>query len=261
MKKIISAILVLSAIAALTACGTASELPTEAVISTSEEEARRLAFGKVLWDIYQQGILPDGGTLDYIDMESAANNSFAVIDIDNDGQDELLLLWVNAHMAGMAEFVFGYDDGAVHTELAEFPSQIFYDNGIVEVKWSHNQGLAGTFWPCNVYRYDTESDTYQSFGGVDAWDKSVREENYNGDSFPADIDADGDGLVYYILPANWNGQYDGISLVDGTDYEKWRSAYLDEAEEINISFQKLTEENIAVLGYPKPDIPNPQPVG
>ena len=30
---------------------------------------------------------------------------------------------------------------------------------------------------------------------------------------------------------------------------------------MDISFRKLTEENIAVLGYPKPDYPDPQPLG
>lgn len=30
---------------------------------------------------------------------------------------------------------------------------------------------------------------------------------------------------------------------------------------MDISFQKLTEENIAVLEYPKSDYPDPQPLG
>lgn len=30
---------------------------------------------------------------------------------------------------------------------------------------------------------------------------------------------------------------------------------------MDISFQKLTEENIAVLGYPKSDYPDPQLLG
>lgn len=261
MKKIMSITLILAVTATLAACGATSKIPTESVVSTSEE-TQRLAFGKVLWDIYQQGVLPDGDTLDYIDMESAASNSFAVIDIDNDGQDELLLLWENAStMAGRVGFVFGYDDGVVHTELEQFPSQTFYDNGIVEVGWSHNSGLSGKFWAYNVYCYDAKSDTYQSFGGIDALDKRILEGSGKDDFFPMDIDADGDGLVYYIHPANWNGQYDNIPLVDGADYEKWRNAYIDEAEEIDISFQKLTEENIAALGYSKPDISLPQPVG
>lgn len=261
MKKRVVITLILSVITTLAACGAVSNTSTESSEAASEKETLRQAFGKVLWDVYQQGILPDGITLDYIDMESAANNSFAIIDIDNDGQDELLLMWEIASMAGMTEIILGYEGGAVYTELAEFPTQTYYDNGIVEVAWSHNQGLAGAFWPFNVYCYDAKNDIYQSYGGADAWDKSVADENYEGVPFPTDIDVDGDGVVYYIFPSDWNGQYEDIPLVDGAEYEKWRNAYIDGAEKIGISLQKLTEENIAALGYPKPDISLPQPVG
>lgn len=243
------------------ACGAEPETPDKAVGSASEEEAHRLAFGKVLWDIYQQGLLPDGSMLDYTGMEAAGENSFAIMDIDNDGQEELLLFWENASMAGMLECVFGYADGSIYKEQAEFPGQIFYDNGIIEAGWSHNQGPAGEFWPYNLYRYDAESDIYLFLGGADAWDKRAAEESYEGVPFPADIDADGDGIVYYIFPADWNGQYDDIPPVDGADYESWRNTYIDGAKEIQIPYQKLTEENIAALGYPKPDIVLPEPAG
>lgn len=285
MKKILSSLLALSAIVTLATCGATSKIPTASSVSekdtandsdkttaedaapldkstvpASEEEAQRLAFGKVLWDVYQRRTLPDGSALDYMGMEAAAENRFALTDVDGDGQEELLLFWDNACMAGTTEFIFGYDSGGIHVELSAFPDLIFYDNGIVEESWSHNQGLAGRFWPYNIYRYDAENDAYQYFGGVDAWDKDVQEENYEGDSFPTDIDVDGDGLVYYILSADWGGQYN-MPLVDGADYENWRNTFMDEAEEINILTQKLTEENIAALGYPKPDVPLPQPAG
>lgn len=193
-------------------------------------------------------------------MEAAANNSFSIIDVDGDGKEELLLIWDYASMAGTVGYVFGYDNGEVYEELATFPILTFYDNGIVEVSWSHNQGLAGDFWPYDVFRYDAENDVYQYFCGVDAWDKSMREENEQGDYFPDDIDSDGDGIVYYLLPLDWDGHYD-IPLVDGSEYEDWRNSYMDGAKEISIPVQKLTEENIAALGCPKPDIELPQPVG
>lgn len=229
--------------------------------TSMKDEAQYLAFGKALWDIYQKGTLPDGRVLDYSSMKAAESNNFSLIDIDFDGKEELLLRWTHASMAGTVEYIFGYDNEAIYVELAEFPRLTFYDNGIVEAGWSHNQGLAGDFWPYNVYCYNTENDTYQLIGRVDAWDKSVREENYEDESFPTDIDVDGDGVVYYLLPANWDGMYNEIHLVDGADYLKWRESYLGEAKEISISYQNLTEENIAALGYPKPDIQVPEPKG
>lgn len=284
MKKMVSAILLLALAASLAACGTASTIPASsgvsgadtpnqsagpesapsfeepAAVPPSGEEACLPAFGKVLWDAYQQGLLPDGSVLDYDGTESAADQSFALADVDGDGQEELLLFWENATMAGMMGVVFGCDGGAVYEELVEFPALTFYDNGIVQAEWSHNQGLAGEFWPYNLYRYDAENDGYQFVGSVDAWDKRVSEKDYESGSFPADIDADGDGVVYYLRSADWDGRED-LPLVDGPDYESWRAAYLDGAEKLDIPFQKLTEEHISALGYPKPDVPAPQPVG
>ena len=235
---------------------------------TPPENVRRLAFGQALWDVYQKGLLPDGQALDGYNMhelERAALNSFAIADLDGNGQEELLLLWQSGITAGMKGRVFGYDGEAVYEKLVAFPSLRFYDNGIVEEDWSHNQNLAGDFWPYFVHRYDAESGVYQCIGGVDAWNRRVREENAEGDifpvHFPTDIDADGDGTVYFLLPADWDGYYWDVPMVDGAEYESWRGAYLDGARELNIPYQQLTEENIAALGYPKPDVRYPEPLG
>lgn len=264
MKRDTAILLCMGAVIALGGCApkTQEQAATEHSVeeiksaepSVTEEEERRLAFGKVLWDVYQKGVLPDGRPLDQsLGTEFAVDNEFALVDVDNDGEEELLLFWENACMAGMMGLVFGYDgETGIREELLEFPTLTFYNNGIVEVEASHNQGLAGAFWPYSVYRYDEESGIYQSLGYVDAWDISVREENYEGEPFPTDIDADGDGLVYYIIPANGGGGYD-MPPMDGPSYEEWRNAYIDGAEEIDIPRQKMTEENIAALGCPKPD--------
>lgn len=263
MKRHVAILLCMGAVIALGGCVSktqehaAAEQPVEEIKSAEPsvtEEERRLAFGKVLWDVYQKGVLPDGRPLDQsLGAEFVVDNEFALVDVDNDGEEELLLFWENACMAGMMGFVFGYDgEMGIREELLEFPTLTFYDNGIVEVEASHNQGLAGAFWPYSAYRYDEKSGAYQLLGSVDAWDISVREENYEGEPFPTDIDVDGDGLVYYIFPADVTGGYD-MSAVDGSSYEEWRNAYIDGAEEIDIPRQKMTEENIAALGCPKPD--------
>lgn len=158
------------------------EVPTTITSSvpTSVEETR-LAFGKALWDVYQKGILPDGGALDYTSMESAKANSFSVIDIDFDGKEELVLRWKNACMAGMMEIIYGYEDG--------------------------------------------------------------------------------DGVIYYVLPAEWDWPYGDEYLMDGADYEAWRNAQIEDTSEMDIPFVNLTEEKIAELGYPKPYVYVPEPKG
>lgn len=92
--------------------------------------------------------------------------------------------------------MFGYQDGSVYQELAEFPDLNFYDNGFIKANWSHNQGPGGDFWPYSIYRYNAEDDTYQFFGGVEAWDRSYYETyELNGSTFLENIDIDGDGIV------------------------------------------------------------------
>lgn len=285
MKKMLSVLLAVSVLTSLTACETMTEstsssaqqdiasatekieeVSTDTLMGENSEDSvgteNHMAFGKVLWDAYQRGILPDGHELDYVDMEGASKNSFSITDIDGDGQEELVICWSNACMAGMVTYVFGYQDGSVYPELTEFPDLIFYDNGFVKANQSHNHTPSEDFWPYSIYCYNEEDDTYHFFCGVEAWDRNYYEAyELNGSTFPENIDIDGDGIVYLIKPADWDGHYTNIPIVDGADYEQWSSNYLDGAEELHISMQRLTEENIAVLGYPKPDAPVSQPAG
>lgn len=217
------------------------------------------AYGKVLWDLYLQGLLPDGYKLYHAGTEHAKDNSFAILDVDGDGKEELILLWTESAVADMVEIVFGYNDGMIIEEIYEFPDMTYYDNGVIEDGWSHNQGMAHEFWPFDVHIYDAEKDIYLPYGAADAWEKSYREVDYNGNPFPDDIDRDGDGVIYFLYHFSPDGDgrrlYNNEQTVDGDEYESWRQSYLDQAERITVSFQQLTEENIAALGYPKPDIP------
>ena len=117
-------------------------------------------------------------------------------------------------------------------------------NGAVVAEWSHNQGMAGDFWPYTVYSYNSGTDTYEQTAMVDAWDKSVGEKDYEGNSFPDDIDADGDGLVYYIMPG---GTYEKNTPVDFEEYTKWRESSIGQAQPLEIPYLELTEENIQKL--------------
>ncbi|MCD8327055.1 MAG: hypothetical protein LUC90_10370 [Lachnospiraceae bacterium] len=212
-----------------------------------------LTFGRILWNIYLSGTLPDGTHLEYDDVEAAEASSFTIADVDGDGKDELLLNWQDSVMAGMEEIIFGCDGDEVYVQLTEFPLLRIYDNGVIEADQSHNQGLAGRFWPYMVYVYNEELDSYEYVDSADAWDVEVSSEDNLGNPFPEDIDADGDGLVYYILSDNPD-PYDGdILWMDGDEYESWHNSYIGNATELSLTWQQLTEENIAALGYPKPE--------
>lgn len=269
MKNKICIVLILGLLSGICGCGAAEirqdtgaveqNLLEDDIEVFDKTEEQNIAYGEILWDAYYLGKI-DGKEFGSPNAEGYHGAYFAIYDVDGDGEEELLLDWAGSSMATTVEYIWGYNNGTTHVELSEFPLMTYFDCGVIEVGWSHNQGLAGDFWPYSVYCYDSETDTYRNYGGVDAWDRIVSELNYDDENFPINIDVDGDGIVYYILPANWEGNYDR-PVVDGADYEEWRNTYLKDAKEIDITFQNLSEENISLLGAPKSDIEFPEPAG
>lgn len=230
------------------------------ILPWNDPEDSRKCFGEVLWNACLKGELPDGSKLDWTSSKEAAENHFAVTDIDGDGKEELLLSWTNASMAGHSFVIYGCRQGTVYTQFSGFPSLRFYDNAAIEEDWSHNQGWSGRFWPHYAYRYNPQSDLYEQVGFVEGWDKRVVSEG-----FPDDIDTDGDGLVYDVRPADvdWTigSRYEPERMMDGPAYEEWRQSYLNGSQEVEIGLIPLTEENIAALGAPKPIAHEVKPVG
>ena len=91
-------------------------------------------------------------------------------------------------------------------------------------------------------------------------------------AFPREADADGDGLVYYLLTGEWynrprfpeDGSFSqiwGADPVDGAALEEWLSSYTGGAEPLSIPYQPLEEQSISALGVPKPDVTYPEPQG
>ena len=229
------------------------------ILPWEDPEDSRKIFGEILWNAYLKGELYDGSKLDWTSTEGAAENHFAVTDIDGDGREELLLSWTNASTAGHCFVIYGCWRGAVYTQFTGFPSLRLYSNCVLEEDWSHNQGWSGRFWPHYAYRYNPQSDLYEQVGFVEGWDKQLQSEG-----FPDDLDADGDGLVYDVRPADfdWTGsRYAPERMMDGPAFEEWRQTYLNGAQQVELELLPLTEENIAALGAPKPNVPEVKPVG
>ena len=207
------------------------------------------AYVKVLEDIYFDQKFPDG-TEHGLQPASAdiSDNMFAVYDIDADGREELIVFYTTTYTAGMVEIIYDYDSGTgdVREEFLAYPMRTYYDNGIVEVEASHNQGLAsdggadGNFWPYSLYRYDPETDAYVSLASVDAWSRGFREEDYDGNPFPQEVDADGDGVVYYVATEGNEPE----APMDGAEYDQWRDSCLKGAKPIQVPYVNLTTDNI-----------------
>lgn len=184
---------------------------------------------------------PDGSQVDSIDGDMG-ENQYSIVDIDGDGKEELLICFINTYMAAMVERVYAYDpeSDTLQEELAEFPDVTYYDNGTVMAGWSHNQGLGETLWPFTLYQYDSSSDTYLEVASVDSWEKSYREQDYDGNMFPDELDTDGDGILYFI---NEPGNYSTERPVDKEEYDAWYQSYIGDAKPLNVSYRALDVEN------------------
>lgn len=206
--------------------------------------AMRSAYESALNKLYYDKILPNGDSADEGFDFGMGGDMFAVYDVDFDGSDELVIQHNNASMAGMLEAVYGYDSetGLLVEELTLFPALVWYDNGVIMALFSHNQGLAGRFWPYFLYVYDSERDVYDCVGMVDAWDSSIFDEDYGGKPYPSEIDVSGEGIVYYIMGPD---EYNLDNPVDKSDYESWLNGYVEGAQTFEVPLVPLEPENFS----------------
>ena len=233
--------------ASSTASKTAADILAEPDKPVDNHKDMYNAYYTALETLRQRHMLPDGTDCGFEKDYDISENKFAVYDVDNDGKEEVIILYTTTITAGMAGYILAYNNkaGALQTELHEFPSLTFYNNGIVKALWSHNQGLAGDdFWPYNLYQYNSNSDSYVLVGMVDAWDKNYSGLDSKNNSFPSNIDKSGTGFVYYIME---DGQYDNTHPVDASEYNEWINSYIGNASEIQIHYMDLTEENISKI--------------
>lgn len=209
--------------------------------------ARLQKYQAVLTDVITKQIYPDGTACGFDGSAALSGNTFAIFDVDKDGEDELILCITSASMAGMREVIYDYDEATdtVREEYSGFPGGTFYENGLIEEGLSHNQGMApmGDFWPYMLHRYQAASDSYQCTFMVDAWEKEFRDQDYDGNPYPEEVDAEKSGIVYYLMEG---GTYNMTSTVpvSKSAYEEWRKEQGMESEKTEIPFQELTEENV-----------------
>ena len=225
-----------------------SETDAETISETEEHaHAKRIeAYKKALENIYQDRVLPDGTELKTGDGYDISENTFAIYDVDHDGRDELIFEYTATYMAAMTAKIYDYDEenDCLKEEFSEFPALHFYDNATITADISHNQGYAGDFWPYTFYRYDSENDVYQRVCYVDAWNKEVSEAMGSDKEFPEAADQDGDGIVYYVDRQSPDDDIEDGHPIDKDAYDAWYEENIGCANEENLPFQNLTEENI-----------------
>lgn len=224
---------------------TAAETSIEHGVQWQDTPAHN-AYRRTLKTIHDTLYLPN---LTYVDRISLwepgtiEDETFAVVDVDGDGEEELLVGISNTSMAGMCKVVYGYDreKDDVRLEAQTFFAATFYPEMIC-VEASHNHGHAGdVLWPYTVMSYDREKDVYQDQYYVDAWSRELAEyDSLLEREYPQEIDTENDGYVYLITQ---NGE---TKILNRQDFEKWETALFAGLEPMEIDWMKITNENIGL---------------
>lgn len=198
-----------------------------------------------LQQIAFEHVYPDGTDTEFDGASGfIEDNHFALCDVNNDGRDELIVQFVTAPMAGNMETIYSYNEqgGRLERIQAVFPAVTYYTNGLMRELWSHGSGMSGDdYWPYNLYRYNVQIDEYELVAAVDMWSKSAGAVDYNGNPYPEDVDVEQAGIVFILIQ---NGVTETIGK---SEYEMWLSELMDGADEIQIPYQSLNEENIKKL--------------
>ncbi len=203
----------------------------------------REAYAAVLEDLLIYRIFPDGSSYEAFDETP---DKFALLDVNGDGMEELLLSASNTYSAGMRFYVMDLDaeSGKLRVELLEWPALTFYGNGLAKAEASHNHGRSGeALWPYTLYRYDAAAGVYLPVASVDAWNREFTE-GYVEETFPSEADTSGTGTVYYVMEP---GAHELKDPLDISEYEHWLSDQLGAAEPIQIPWKSLTGEAIREL--------------
>lgn len=167
-----------------------------------DEEAKK-AFTDALRQFEKDHVLPDGTDVSEDIMDDVydfSENTFAVYDIDGDGEAELDIRFISTYHAGYREEIYGYDreTGTLYKELGANPYIYYYTGGFLKEMAYSNQGVSGDFWPYTIWKYDPEKKEYKTVASVEAWDGENFPEDMNGDPFPAEYDKNKEGILFYL---------------------------------------------------------------
>lgn len=204
-----------------------------------DSAAMRGAYQFVLQQIAFEHVYPDGRDTGFDSANGfIEENHFALMDVNRDGTEELIVQFVTAPMAGNLETIYAWqgEEFAPEAILTVFPAVTYYDSGLVKEEWSHSSGLAPAgYWPYNLYQYDAETGMYALLASVDMQSRDAE------NAYPAEIDTDNPEMLFIVT------QDECEKALTRADYEAWLLEITAGAAPIRPPYQPLTEENIKAL--------------
>ena len=176
----------------------ASEQESTSEYQKDYSQLRMDSYIEALNNIHDYMMLPDKKTFS-CDDGRIEKNEFAIVDINNDGKEELLFRSIQTSLADMKLYVYGYDEDTESIyRMAEFyVNAKIYDNGYVKDLFSHNTGVEIDFWPYNLYRYDAANHTYIEVGKVET--SAVERNDYADYQNGTEININ----YKYLIPQNY----------------------------------------------------------
>lgn len=111
----------------------------------AERTTARETYAAVLRDLLYNGILPDGTPAEQSEQDMSLNQ-FAILDVNNDEEDNLVLLYATTITAGQRGMVISFDETytgtarPIHFLLDRYSKLTFFNNGyIAYCSWSQVQ--------------------------------------------------------------------------------------------------------------------------
>jgi hypothetical protein len=178
-------------------------------------------------------------------------NSFAITDVDADGEDELIIQIDNTGMDTMQEQVYGYDadEDELQLEFTGVPGGVtYYDNGTLKSEAAFDNNDPSAMWPFSLLAFDEEKGSYEEKGSVSAMDETVvskesgRTVDILGQGFDSAIDEDGNGRIYYLDDEDADEK---AEPVDDEQLLAWADRIVGmNSGSIYMDWSSLTEDNI-----------------
>jgi len=254
-KKILSTMSLLTTLAifTITGCGADDtavvDITQEVIEATSSEQAEIddaissiNPYEEAVIRFKNDAILPNGRDPEYQDSTKPLlyQNNYAVMDINEDGMDELLLSITEVCTADMALYIYSYDGEDFTCICAASPYDVtFYEGGVFTTKWLHGSlKQDDEHWPIDIYQYDNQTNTYELYGNVEPWQKSVaKTAPWSDEQYPEDIDTEGLGIVYKIgRGEDYAGPY-----CTQTEYEEFYNEILGGRNIVDIDWLSMSD--------------------
>mgnify|MGYP005794307351 FL=1 len=194
-------------------------------LSEEANAAARNAYAEALTRLINTYELPDGSGTIALSMEGdLTGHQFGIADVDNDSLEELVLTTSGASMADARTYVYGYDGTTIYQQTDHpWPLSGLYflgDQGIV-TGVSHAYGAYEIFQPYEVLTYSEADDSYVPAGTAACYQApGMSEDPYASDFYNAEVDVDGNGLIYVVSRYDEELMDDPVSM-DDADYNAW----------------------------------------